>query len=75
MFLSVERSWRAIRDLWDELVRRGVEPDLLRDRSLVTPHCGLGMHTPAVAERVCATSRQVGRRLAQWEPRAAGRWA
>lgn len=75
MFLSVERSWRAIRELWDELVRRGVEPELLREHSLVTPHCGLGMHTPAIAERVCSTTRQVGQRLADWAPRAAGRWA
>lgn len=66
MFLSVDRSWRALRQLWDEMVERGVDPDLLRERSLVTPHCGLGMHTPTVAERVCQTTRAVGRRIADW---------
>lgn len=66
MFISVERSWRTLRLLWEELVERGVDPDLLRDRSLVTPHCGLGTHTPTVAERVCETVQAVGRRIADW---------
>ena len=69
MFLSADRSWRAVRELWDELVRRGVDPDLLRSRSLVTPHCGLAMHSPGVAARVCDTVRAVGRRVATWTPR------
>lgn len=69
MFLSAERSWRALAQLWDGLVSRGVDPDLLRERSLVTPHCGLGMHTPSVAERACAVTREVGERVRLWSPR------
>ena len=49
---SSERSWRRLSDVWCELVRRGCDPVLLRQRSLVTPQCGLGLHTPAVADRV-----------------------
>ena len=49
---SSERPWRQLSDVWCELVSRGCDPVLLRQRSLVTPHCGLGLHTPAVADRV-----------------------
>ena len=40
--------------VWCELVQRRCDRDLLRaQRSLVTPACGLGLHTPSVADRVC----------------------
>ena len=58
-----ERSWRQLSDLWCELVRRGCDPVALRQHSMVTPHCGLGMHTPAVADRVVQLTREVGRRV------------
>ena len=58
-----ERSWRQLSDLWCELVRRGCDPVMLRQHSLVTPHCGLGTHTPAVADRVVQLTREVGRRV------------
>ena len=35
----------------------------LRRRSLVTPACGLGLHTPSVAERVLRLTREIGRRV------------
>lgn len=60
---SNERPWRELSDVWCELVHRGCDPVLLRQRSLVTPHCGLGLHTPAVADRVCRLTREVGRRI------------
>jgi hypothetical protein len=60
---SGERSWRHLSDLWCELVTRGCDPVLLRRRSLVTPHCGLGMHTPSVADRVVRLTREIGRRI------------
>ena len=63
MFTSTERYWRELTDLWDELVRRGADRDLLRATALVTPHCGLGSHTPVVAERVCRVAREIGRRI------------
>jgi hypothetical protein len=60
---SNDRPWRRLSDVWCELVERGCDPVLLRQRSLVTPHCGLGLHTPAVADRVCRLTREVGRRV------------
>ena len=70
-----DRMDRAVRDLWDELVRRGTDAHLLRERSLVTPHCGLGMHTAALAEQVCRVTREVGARVGAWIPRSGGAWA
>ena len=47
------RSKRAQRGLVRcELVQRGADPAQLRQQSIITPECGLGTHTPAVAERV-----------------------
>jgi hypothetical protein len=63
MFTSTERHWRELTELWGELVRRGADRDLLRATALVTPHCGLGSHTPVVAERVCRVAREIGRRI------------
>jgi hypothetical protein len=60
---SNERTWRELCDVWAALVERGCDPVQLRQRSLVTPHCGLGLHTPAVAERVCRLTREIGRRI------------
>ena len=64
MFVSPDRQWRELMDLWEELGQRGIDADLLRQRSLVTAHCGLGLHTPVVAERVCRAVREIGRRIA-----------
>ena len=64
VFVSPDRQWRELRELWAELERRGVDGDLLNRRSLVTAHCGLGLHTPVVAERVCRAVREIGRRIA-----------
>lgn len=64
MFVSPDRHWRDLVALWTELDERGVDLELLRSRSLVTPHCGLGTHTPIVAERVCRGVREIGRRIA-----------
>jgi hypothetical protein len=35
-------------------VRKGVDPVLLRRNSIVTPVCGLGMHTDDLATQVMA---------------------
>ena len=36
---------------------------LLRTQSLVTPECGLGLHSPQVAERVHRITHEVSRRV------------
>ena len=42
---------------------RGCDPVELRRRSLITPACGLGLHTPAVADRVVRLAREIGRKV------------
>ncbi len=61
--VTAGRAWHHLSDLWCELVQQGADPVLLRRQSLLTPHCGLGTHTPAVAERVCRTVRDISRRV------------
>jgi hypothetical protein len=70
---SNERPWRELSDVWCALVERGCDPVLLRRRSLLTPHSGLGLHTPAVADRVCRITREIGWRVN--EQAAASRFA
>ena len=38
--------------LWCDLVNGGCDPILLRTQSLISPACGLGLHSDAVARRV-----------------------
>ncbi|MEX2627436.1 MAG: hypothetical protein WD225_11175 [Ilumatobacteraceae bacterium] len=61
--VTAGRAWHHLSELWCELVQGGADPTLLRRQSLLTPHCGLGNHTPVVAERVCRTVRDISRRV------------
>ncbi len=36
---------------------------MLRHQAIITPACGLGMHTPVVAERVHRIAAEVSRRV------------
>jgi hypothetical protein len=60
---TVERPWRQLTQLWCQLVERGCDQVLLRTQSIVTPECGLGMHSPSVAERVHRITAEVSRRV------------
>jgi hypothetical protein len=60
---SSERAWRLLSEVWCELVNRGCDPVELRQRSLVTPACGLGLHSPQVADRVLRLTREISRRV------------
>lgn len=60
---SAERPWRQLSELWCRLVERGADPTMLRRQALITPACGLGTHTPAVAERVHRLCAEIGRRV------------
>ncbi|MFM2070674.1 MAG: hypothetical protein RLZZ623_937 [Actinomycetota bacterium] len=60
---TVERPWRQLSDLWCQLVERGCDHQLLRQNSLITPECGLGMHTPSVGERIHRITTELGRRV------------
>lgn len=61
--VTAGRAWHHLSGLWCELVQGGADPVALRRQSLVTPHCGLGTHTPVVAERVCHAVRDISRRV------------
>lgn len=63
-----ERSWRALRSTWQALGDRGGDVELIRARSLITPQCGLGMHSMAAAQRVLELTAEVGRRVADDVP-------
>jgi methionine synthase II (cobalamin-independent) len=58
-----ERQWRALSDLWCGLVQRGCDPVLLRRQSLVTPQCGLAMHSVSAARRIARLTAEVGKRV------------
>jgi hypothetical protein len=60
---TVERPWRQLTQLWCQLVERGCDQVLLRTQCIVTPECGLGMHSPSVAERVHRITAEVSRRV------------
>jgi hypothetical protein len=58
-----ERPWRLLSDLWCAMVQRGCDPVQLRRQSIVTPHCGLALHSPAVARRIARLTADVGKRV------------
>jgi len=60
---SVERPWRDLSALWCQLVGTGVDPVQLRTQSLVTPACGLGSHSPMVAQLIHRVVAEVGIRV------------
>ncbi len=60
---SADRYWRALSDLWCSLVQLGCDPVLLRRQSIVTPHCGLAMHSVSVARRIARLTADVGKRV------------
>lgn len=50
--VSSERPWKSLTELWCQLVAHGVDAMTLRRQSIVTPVCGLGMHSEPVADKV-----------------------
>lgn len=63
---SPERSWRTLKEMWASLISHGVDPDLLREHSLITPVCGLGNHTETLADQVFAHVNVLSTRLAEY---------
>jgi hypothetical protein len=57
------RAWHQLSQLWCEFVRSGVDPVLIRRQSMITPHCGLGLHSVSIAERVYQMVRDIARRV------------
>jgi hypothetical protein len=58
-----ERQWRALSDLWCNLVQLGCDPVLLRRQSIMTPECGLMNHSASVARRIARLTADVGKRV------------
>ncbi len=49
------------------LVKKGIDRDLLYERALITPACGLGTISPAAAERAFALTRGISDRVRERE--------
>lgn len=60
---SADRYWRALSDVWCELVRRGCDPVALRRQSMVTPGGGLDAHAVSVARRLARLTAAVAKRV------------
>lgn len=61
--VTADRFWRALSDLWCTLVQRGCDPVMLRRNSIVTPHCGLAMHSESAARQVAQLTAEVAKRV------------
>ena len=60
---GADRYWRALSDVWCELVRRGCDPVALRRQSMVTPGAGLEGHGVPVARRLARLTADVAKRV------------
>ena len=63
--VSADRPWKNLAGALCALVQSGVDPLLIRRNSFVTPACGLGTHSPAVAERVMSHVRDLSMRIGE----------
>lgn len=63
--VSSDRSWKNLASVMCALVRNGIDPHLVRRNSFVTPACGLGTHSVAVADRVMTHVRDLSARVAE----------
>ena len=61
--MTAEHPWKRLCELWCQLVQRGCSPAQLRQQSLITPECGLGLHHPSVAERVLRINAELSSRV------------
>jgi len=61
---DIERLWRRLSDLWDDLVVAGADPDQLHTQCLVTPACGLAGHGESQARRALELTSQLSARVA-----------
>ncbi len=60
---TAERPWRQLCELWSQLTDRGCDSRLLRQNSVITPECGLGMLTPTLGEHVHHMVTDISRRV------------
>jgi hypothetical protein len=60
---GVERLWRRLSALWADLAQAGLDPLLLRERSIITPAAGLGNFGISQAERVMKLTGELSERV------------
>jgi hypothetical protein len=60
---TVGRLWRTVAARWCELVQAGCDPVRLRHHTLLTPECGLALHTVGQAGLILDLAHQLGERL------------
>jgi len=61
---GVDRLWRRLTRLWDELAAESCDPLLLRANAIVTPVCGLAQHGVTQAEQVMEHANRLADRVA-----------
>ena len=61
--VTASRSWHALSSVWCEMVKRGSDPGQLRLQSLLSPQSGLASYSPAVAEGICHSLRDISHRV------------
>ena len=62
---SADRASKILVDCMCALVRAGVDPEKLRAMSYITPACGLGTHSDAIADAVFDTVRNVALKMGE----------
>ncbi|MFN8053119.1 MAG: hypothetical protein U0Q22_16860 [Acidimicrobiales bacterium] len=60
---GVERLWRRLSALWADLAQAGLDPLLLRERSIITPAASLGSFGISQAERVMKLTGELSERV------------
>jgi len=60
---SADRLWGRLSGLWAELVRAGTDPQLLRERSIITTTGGLGSFGVSQAERIVSLTQDLASRV------------
>jgi methionine synthase II (cobalamin-independent) len=60
---NADRSWKKLAALWCELVQGGCDAQKLRQQSLITPACGLAMHSEDSAAQIFAQVLDIGERV------------
>ena len=60
---SADRAWKKLSGLWCDLVQGGCDAQKLRQQSLITPACGLAMHSEDSAAQIFMQVRDIGERV------------
>ena len=60
---SADRAWKKLSAVWCELVQGGCDAQKLRQQSLVTPACGVAMHSESSVAQIFTQVRDIGERV------------